>query len=141
MKYATLSLIAVSVLFSALAIGCGSSRPHSDVDTGPVPHMDAGPNGPDMGLPARDRGTITTPDMGFGHDVGTPGHDAANPGRDAGSPGMCVSSCTSDTQCAGTCGTPASGTSYCCMASRCYLSRTMACPTTGHDSGAGGSGG
>ena len=140
MKYATLSLIAVSVLLSALAIGCGSSRPHSDVDTGPVTHMDAGPNGTDMGVPGRDMGTVTTPDTGFGHDAAV-GHDAFLARPDAGSSGMCVSSCTSDTQCAGTCGTPASGTSYCCMASRCYLSRTMMCPVTGHDSGGGGSGG
>ena len=139
MKYATLSLIAVSVLLSALAIGCGSSRPHSDVDTGPVTHMDAGP-GTDMGLPGRDMGPVITPDTGPGHDAFV-GHDAPNPGRDAGGGGTCVSSCTSDTQCAGTCGTPTSGTSYCCMASRCYLSRTMVCPATGHDSGSMGSGG
>jgi hypothetical protein len=131
MKYASLSLVTLFML-GAFAIGCGNSRPHTvDNDVGPA--SDMGTGGRDTGpLGGNDTGTAT-------HDTGSAGHDSG-PGHDAGhsTGSMCTPNCSTDNDCMSTCPAAASGHSYCCRMNTCYLSSTMTCPATGHDSGGGG---
>jgi hypothetical protein len=135
MKLASISVIAFSLVLSAV-VGCssGSGRPHS-TDTGVHGGMDAGPghdSGPSM---THDTGGSVTPDTG-----GTPVRDTGgSTGHDTGSGTSCTVACTSDSQCASACGAVPGGGTRCCDTGtmRCFVSHST-CPAPGRDGGSGG---
>lgn len=132
MKLASISVVTVSLLATLAVMGCssGPTRTHSGTDAGIVTRdtgttvlTDSGTIGP------RDTGTINPTDTGTIIPRDTGGTVQTDSGR------MCIASCTSDSQCSGTCGPATTGSVWCCGMGHCYSLHAATCPATTRDSG------
>lgn len=132
MKLASISVVAASLLATALVMGCssGPTRHTSEVDSGVIVRPDTGTTTLTDGG-ARDTGTITPNDTGTIIPRDTGGTTTTDSGR------MCIASCTSDSQCSGTCGPAATGSVWCCGTGHCYSLHAATCPASTRDSGGG----
>lgn len=103
------------------------------MDSGVIPH-DSGPMGfPDAYVPPRDSGGARDAYVAP-RDTGTVRRDSGGGG------GTCITGCTADSQCAGSCPPNPSGGANCCDVSTgtCYAATTASCPAgMGSDSGTG----
>ena len=99
----------------------------STPDTGTTPRIDTGVATPDTGRGATpDTGSGSTPDTGS---TGTPDTGIVTTKDGSGGGGVCVSSCTTNTECQSSC--PAiAGALNCCDAvtMACFQSAATACP-------------
>ncbi|MFO0686975.1 MAG: hypothetical protein U0234_33230 [Sandaracinus sp.] len=133
MKLASISVVAASLLATALVMGCssGPSRQHTETDAGIVTRDTGVTPLTDTGIGPRDTGTINPTDTGTIIPRDTGGTIQTDSGR------MCIASCTSDSQCSGTCGAAATGSVWCCGMGRCYSLHAATCPASTRDSGGG----
>ena len=122
MQLTSLTLPLAALVLSVSAFGCAASDT-SGIDPGEG--VDSGAKG-DTGFGADTGGSVDT--GSGGSDTGSGGTDTTPP--DSGA--TCISSCTTDDECATTCPAAGSGSNCCDTATGvCYVSADSTCPATG----------